>query len=216
MPFHAENDMTRVFNKYDTDKNGRFHNYPYFYHKFFQSYRDRPSLRYLEIGVLGGQSLQAFREYFSNANKIVGVDIDARCKAYEDPSQQISICIGSQSDKSFLREVDRAHGPFDVILDDGSHQLSDVIASFETLFPLLNNGGMYVVEDTICFRDKLQYFFNLTKAVNHWGKDVGLDHCVDPFKISLRGTSEIDRGVAEVVFSNSSILIFKDVKSNWR
>ncbi len=58
---------------------------------------------------------------------------------------------------------------FDIIIDDGSHMNRDVIKSFELLFPLLNDNGIYIVEDTICYKshhyidtnyeNHLQYFF---------------------------------------------------------
>ena len=36
---------------------------------------------------------------------------------------------------------------FDIIIDDGSHDPKDQIKSFESLFPSLKCGGVYVVED---------------------------------------------------------------------
>ena len=36
---------------------------------------------------------------------------------------------------------------FDIIIDDGSHISKDVKKSFHLLFPILNNKGLYVVED---------------------------------------------------------------------
>jgi hypothetical protein len=35
----------------------------------------------------------------------------------------------------------------DIIIDDGGHINSDVISSFEILFPKLNNFGFYIIED---------------------------------------------------------------------
>ena len=43
--------------------------------------------------------------------------------------------------------VDR-YGPFDIIIDDGGHTMEQQIASIETLFPALNEGGVYLCEDT--------------------------------------------------------------------
>ncbi len=37
---------------------------------------------------------------------------------------------------------------FDIIVDDGSHINKHVITTFNILFPLLNHGGLYVIEDT--------------------------------------------------------------------
>jgi demethylmacrocin O-methyltransferase len=46
-----------------------------------------------------------------------------------------------------LRRMHDDAGGFDIVIDDGSHINDHVIASFETLFPLLKDGGLYVVED---------------------------------------------------------------------
>lgn len=37
--------------------------------------------------------------------------------------------------------------PLDLVIDDASHLLNETRASFETLFPLLGPGGLYVIED---------------------------------------------------------------------
>jgi hypothetical protein len=42
--------------------------------------------------------------------------------------------IGSQADPEFLRRVVREFGPFDLIIDDGSHHSSHIIATFNHLF----------------------------------------------------------------------------------
>ena len=55
---------------------------------------------------------------------------------------------GDQTDPVFLTELTNREGPFDNIIADGSHVQSHIITSFETLFPLMNRGGIYVIEDT--------------------------------------------------------------------
>lgn len=115
------------------------------YHEYFRKYRKR-SIRMLEIGVYKGGSLQMWKNYFGNESVIVGIDIDESCKQYEE--NNIHVCIGSQDNVDFLKEVCEKYGPFDIILDDGSHQVKHQIDSFETLFPLLNYGGIYLCEDT--------------------------------------------------------------------
>ena len=64
-----------IFNKYDTDKNTYFHNYTRQYHSLLNQYRDKP-IKYLEIGVLNGESIKAFREVFKNSTCILGLDIN--------------------------------------------------------------------------------------------------------------------------------------------
>ena len=36
---------------------------------------------------------------------------------------------------------------FDIIIDDGGHHMHEQITSFETLFPHLKSGGLYIIED---------------------------------------------------------------------
>ena len=36
---------------------------------------------------------------------------------------------------------------FDIIIDDGSHYLSDILFSLNFFFKLLNQGGTYIIED---------------------------------------------------------------------
>jgi hypothetical protein len=103
-------------------------------------------LRFLEIGVSKGGSLQLWRRFFGSDAVIYGVDIDPHCAAVAGPDRQVR--IGSQADPAFLRSVVEEMGGIDVVLDDGSHVASHQRASFDTLFPLLSMGGLYVVEDT--------------------------------------------------------------------
>ena len=56
--------------------------------------------------------------------------------------------IGSQADPAFLAAINGEFGPFDVILDDGSHKTHHQIISFGALFrEALKDGGCYMVED---------------------------------------------------------------------
>jgi len=67
------------------------------------------------------------------------------CLAYEE--QQIAVRIGDQKDTKFLSEIIEEFGTPDVILDDGSHIMSDVTTSFAYLYPRTSPNGVYVVED---------------------------------------------------------------------
>lgn len=115
------------------------------YHQYFNKFVGT-QVKILEIGVYKGGSLQMWRDYFGNKAVIIGIDINENCKQYED--NQIHICIGSQNDTAFLERVSEQYGPFDIVLDDGSHFMEHQITAFETLFPLLKSGGVYLCEDT--------------------------------------------------------------------
>lgn len=122
-----------------TDKSSRGHGYTWCYEQELGHRRDA-TLRLLEIGVFDGASLRAWREYFPRAT-VHGIDIDPRCAVHE------GVFIGSQDDHAFLREVAARAGPFDVVVDDGSHAGRDVLASMLALWPHVRPGGCYVIED---------------------------------------------------------------------
>lgn len=103
------------------------------------------SILFIEIGCGKGGSLQMWKRYFGPYAKIVGVDINPDCKAYEE--DQIEIRIGDQNDPDFLQSVVNEFGSPDIVLDDGSHIMEHVTTSFKTLYPQLTKNGIYVVED---------------------------------------------------------------------
>lgn len=114
------------------------------YETHFARFRGQ-TMSMLEIGCGAGGSLQMWKRYFGPHAQIVGIDITEGCKNFEE--DQIAVRIGSQSDTSFLDEVLDEYGPFDIVLDDGSHRMEDVRASFEHLYPTLTRAGVYMVED---------------------------------------------------------------------
>ena len=61
--------------------------------------------------------------------------------------QHFSLRIGSQADPTFLKAVVAEMGGVDIVLDDGSHVAAHQRTSFSVLWPLLNVGGLYIIED---------------------------------------------------------------------
>jgi hypothetical protein len=99
----------------------------------------------LEIGVLEGASLRMWRDYFARG-KIYGLDRDENAKQYED--RQINIFIGDQEDETALAAVIEQTGDLDVVVDDGGHRARQQIGTLVHLWPHVQPGGMYIVEDT--------------------------------------------------------------------
>lgn len=114
------------------------------YSRHFAPYRGRP-VRVLEIGIYRGGSLDMWQWYFGPQVTLVGIDIDPDARAATDPRHVVE--IGDQTDPDFLRRVAERHGPFDIIIDDGGHEMQQQIVTAETLFPLLADGGVFLVED---------------------------------------------------------------------
>jgi hypothetical protein len=131
--------------KYKTDKSSAFHNYTEKYEQYFSNLRDKP-IKLLEIGIQNGYSLKTWKEYFSQAT-IYGMDI-VDCSQMDE--ERVHTLKGSQNDLNFLKKINEECGPFDIIIDDGSHNSADMKISFDFLFPLLKNGGLYVIEDLHC------------------------------------------------------------------
>lgn len=96
----------------------------------------------LEIGVQSGNSLRMWREAYPDA-KVVGIDVDPDVGMAED----CLTIIGDGHDPEFLAKVWDEHGPFDLVIDDGSHQVADQIRTFGALLPLMGKGSTYVCED---------------------------------------------------------------------
>jgi len=134
---------------YKTDKIGT-HFYTPHYQLHFKRFKFK-RISLLEIGVGGyenkndgGNSLRMWKKYFS-LGKIFSIDIFDKSALQEN---RIKIFKGSQVDNHFLNDVTNEIGVIDIIIDDGSHINDHVIKTFQLLFPKLNDGGIYVIEDT--------------------------------------------------------------------
>ena len=142
-------DLTKLATLSGTDKWGA-HWYAAHYARHFQHLR-RKKITLLEIGIGGyekpedgGGSLRMWRRYFPNA-LIVGLDYFDKSPHAE---KRIRVYRGDQSDEKLLRQIVAEVGRPDIIIDDGSHINRHVLKSFEVLFPLLADDGIYAVEDT--------------------------------------------------------------------
>lgn len=122
----------------------KWHHYIPLYERYFSPFRRR-KIRFLEIGVSKGGSLQMWRKYFGDEAIIYGIDIDPQCERFNGLAGQVR--IGSQADGKFLQSVIEEMGGIDLVLDDGSHQMEHIRASLKILFPLLSDGGIYMIED---------------------------------------------------------------------
>ena len=114
------------------------------YERHFERWRNM-TLTFLEIGVGKGGSVQMWQRYFGPLATIVGIDINPRCKAAEQPG--IHVRIGDQSDPAFLQSIIDEFGVPDVVLDDGSHMMTHIRDTFLVLYPQMQKNGVYVVED---------------------------------------------------------------------
>lgn len=115
------------------------------YTRHLEPFRGR-AIKLLEVGVYRGGGLEMWSRYLGPDAKMVGLDIDE--DAVRAVRGRFPVVLGDQADPDVLRKINDEYGPFDVIIDDGGHTMEQQIATIETLFPLLNDGGVYLVEDT--------------------------------------------------------------------
>lgn len=125
-----------------TDKCSLAHDYLRHYDRVLGALRNEP-ITLLEIGVFQGGSLKVWEQYFSVA-KIVGVDIREDCKQFEGGRKFVE--IASQADSQAMAELGARISPH-VVIDDGSHRADHIMISFKALFPFVQPGGIYIVED---------------------------------------------------------------------
>ena len=144
------------------------HNYAAFYD---QLWSDLKPLKIVEIGVLKGASLRAWK-YATPAAVVIGAD--RNLVPGLDVVQIVTPDYGPLVDR--LRDV----GPVDLIIDDGSHKLDDQLAGAEALWDCLRIGGTYVVEDVQsesdgeAFGDKGWTVYDWSRKTGRWDDRIAI------------------------------------------
>jgi len=113
----------------------------------------------LEIGVYKGQSIAMWSEYLPHAT-VIGLDIDIPRISYDVDVRK--------ADATDPVAVERALGDmtFEVIIDDGSHRLTDQVNSFHLLWDRVKQGGSYFIED-IAGPDALRVLLKEIERTTH-------------------------------------------------
>jgi|SRR5215213_6682272 len=144
---------------------GIIEQYASFFQKRWPSGTGEQVKNIVELGIWDGGSLVLWNEYF-RPKKYVALDYSNRgdseyFKLYKKTRKlegSIQTYWGvDQANSKRVQEIMRQEfdEPIDLIIDDASHQYLGTKASFETLFPLLRPGGLYIIEDWAwgCWRD---------------------------------------------------------------
>jgi capsular polysaccharide biosynthesis protein len=118
--------------------------YFFAYERHFGRFVGQP-VTFLEIGAGNGGSSQMWKKWLGPMARIVTIDLNPVCRQFED--EQIAVRIGDQSDPNFLQSILDEFGQLDIVLDDGSHQMAHVNASFDFLFSRMAPNGIYMIED---------------------------------------------------------------------
>jgi hypothetical protein len=142
--------LNNTFTEFGTDKGPRRHSYGTMYSKVFAGLPE--DLKLLEVGILGGDSLRAWRSLLPNAT-IHGAEANPAsiAKLWRDhpdfvPNIADYIYGGdSRIPKGIQSEIKLKEIVYDVIVDDGDHRVNSQWETFMQLNPFWSK--VYVIED---------------------------------------------------------------------
>ncbi|MEM9296793.1 MAG: class I SAM-dependent methyltransferase [Bacteroidota bacterium] len=200
-------DLETYFNNNNKRLIAKWSNFFDVYEAHFSRFRGK-KVCLLEIGVYQGGSLQMWKEYFGSDAEIHGLDINPASVMLEEP--QIKIHIGSQSNSDVLRKLEGEIGPIDILIDDGGHMMSQQKITFDVMWPLLADGGVYLCEDlhTSYWKDfgggyrKSNTFIEKAKT---WVDEINAWHS----KEAKYNVTDLTRSIASVHFYTSMVVLEK-------
>ena len=148
--------LDELFHQYGSDKANLFietqeksHGYSVFYEKELKKFKN-VNTNILEIGSYSGGSAAAFSKYLPKSN-IFCFDINISNFKYK--SKKIHVFGLDINDKNKVNKIlnqilsNFSVKKFDIIIDDGSHNLSDILCGLKFFFKFLKKDGLYVIED---------------------------------------------------------------------
>lgn len=150
----------QLFTKYGSDKDS-LHTYGPVYESYLSPIKDKLRV-ILELGVLNGASLRAWRDYAPNA-RVFG--FDATKIILNEPG--IITITGDQGRAVDLEKIGATIGePIDLIVDDCGHIPELQALSVFRLWKYLRPGGLYFIED-ITVATVIENFRCFANAVIH-------------------------------------------------
>ena len=148
--------LNDLFHYYGSDKASFFkkekrpgHNFSNFYSSKLDNIK-KNNINILELGSFAGASAAAFVKYFENSNVFC---FDINISNFKFKSKKIHVYgldINNQKKvKKSLKEIFEKYkfSKFDLIIDDGSHNLSDILVSLKFFFKYLKKESYYIIED---------------------------------------------------------------------
>jgi len=125
------------------------HGYSEFYEKHLNIFKNK-KINILEIGSFAGASAASFVKYFP-LSTVYCLDINLTNFKFISKNMKIFGLDVSKKRmiRKFYQKINISHETeyFDIIIDDGSHKLSNIIISLNTFFRNLTPGGFYVLEE---------------------------------------------------------------------
>lgn len=132
----------------DWPDKGDVHSYVEIYEEILAPYR-HTAKNILEIGLMSGESLRMFSEYF--AGTVYGIDCDIKpINGLADLTQTIkdgyNVLIGDASNPFFIEDCFKEI-KFDVVIEDANHDIDQQRDIYKAIKPYMNRGGIYIIED---------------------------------------------------------------------
>ena len=143
-------DLCITMVKFGSDKCSDWHNYSSFYDFMFSEDRNK-DLKIFEVGIYGGSSVKAWKEYFKNSQIYCG-DVNRDYFVNEDRirsffcDQDNPESIQGMWNDEVLKDIN-----FDIIIDDGKHEYTSNINFLENSYHKLKKGGIFIIEDLTRF-----------------------------------------------------------------
>ena len=130
-----------------------WHRYLPFYEPYFNYLGDAHCV--LEYGVYRGASVRYLSERFGQAS-IIGCDILAPLPEWPR-SERINYVTLDQGNPQALEQLFDDHpGPFDLVIEDGSHEPTHQRNCLVATLPHVRPGGVYIVEGSAYLSSGLQ------------------------------------------------------------
>ena len=135
-----------------TRKTGKYDSYFLAYASALEQFitkkkKNGEPIKLLEIGVMDGGSLEAWKKILGSKSKIYGLDLNPECKQLS--CNDYTVFVGDQSDPKVWQNLINHCGQFDIIIDDGSHiGFSQAKTIDFALMGAIGNEGIVIIEDT--------------------------------------------------------------------
>lgn len=140
--------LTQIGTEASTDK-ATYHNFTPVYERFLHDKRESVK-KVVEIGVYHGASVKMWETYFTNA-KILGLDILSSYFQEKVFSDRVKLAVcDSTNPEQLTRTMCENHfepNSVDLIIDDGSHRVSEQVKNIGLLWTYVKPGGLYILED---------------------------------------------------------------------
>lgn len=212
------NPIEEIYYNKTTKYTSKWSHYFSIYDTWFRRFINQ-NPKVLEIGVDNGGSMQMWKQYFSNPS-LFGIDNRPKFE-FDNPVEYLgfdaNLIVGDQGDSEFWDYFVSNTPKLDVVIDDGSHFQNHQLLTMEKLWPHMNEGGIYMVEDT---HSSYMKIFNGAYKGNTFVstmKDVvdalHVDHMEDvAVNITNQFNNEPFRSIKAIHFYDSVVVVEKGLR----